>query len=314
MTASASPCSVDSLDVEEPLAGTAVFARAVLVVEAPGPWGREALTESHLDRDVARELDRRVTGLPVSVLLARTPGRHADLHTTAPRRRVWAAVVDPARPRWTSWTIGDPAELLDLDIPALAAGTLPGGPDHHVPPSTLFVCGNAKRDLCCAREGRALANSLTAETDLRGRVWEVSHLGGHRFAPTAVVLPLGVVYGRLDAGSARAALESADSGELVVAHQRGLMGLVPVAQAADIEVRRRSAVLRADDVQVVEVLEGAHGGELDGWLVTVDTSDSIRWSVAVAQVNGADRRKSCGADKVAMTYHRASILSRAAIA
>ena len=29
-------------------------------------------------------------------------------------------------------------------------------------------------------------------------VWECTHLGGHRFAPTALVLPTGYSYGRLD--------------------------------------------------------------------------------------------------------------------
>jgi hypothetical protein len=314
MRSNVGTCSADSLELDEPLAGTANFASAVVVIEQSGPWGREALTESHLDEGVSAELARRVDGLPVKMYLARASGRHADLHVLPPTQRVWAAVVHPARPRWTSWTITDPAALLDLDLTALAGGVLPTGEGHQSPPATIFLCGNAKRDVCCARDGRRLAAELSTDPALNDRVWEISHLGGHRFAPTALVLPLGVVYGRLDVESAYACLAAAESGEVRAEHQRGLMGLDPVAQAADIAVRERSRVRRADGVQVDEVLEGVHGGELDGWLVTATTSDSTRWSIAVTQERGPDRRESCAKLAVPMTYYRAAILDHAAIA
>ena len=314
MTSPVGTCSADSRALDEPLPGTASFAKAVVVIEQSGPWGREALTQSHLDAGVAAELARRVDGLPVKIFLARASGRHADIHVVPPTQRVWAAVVHPAPPRWTSWTISDPTALRDLDLSALAAGVLPSGDGHQAPPATMFVCSNSKRDVCCAREGRELAAELAADPIWRDRVWEISHLGGHRFAPTALVLPLGVVYGRLDVVSAWACLAAAEIGEILAEHQRGLMGLDPVAQAADIAVRERSGVHRADGVQVVEVLAGARGGELDGWSVTATTADSTRWSVVVTQERGPDRRESCAKLAVPMTYYRAVILDHAAIA
>ena len=307
-------CSAESFAAHEPLPGTAPYARAVLVVEQPGPWGRDALLESHLDADIATELNRRAADLPIKIFLARQPGRHADDHATPIQRRVWAALVDPEAPRSTSWTTTDPTTLLDIDLDALVAGVLPhfGADDSH--DATIFVCGNAKRDLCCAREGRALAASLSADPLLTDRVWEISHLGGHRFAPTALVLPQGVIYGRLDVESARDALVAADRNELTIDHQRGQMGLLPAAQAADIRVRRETGLRRRDAVRVIEVLEGAHGGDLDGWFVTARTSDGDRWSIAVTAERGVERRESCAKDAAPMTYYQASIVARTAIA
>ena len=73
-------CSVVSARLGEPMPGTAPLARAWLVLEQPGPYGRVALTESHLPAAVGAALSRAAEGTRTSVLLARTTGRHADDH------------------------------------------------------------------------------------------------------------------------------------------------------------------------------------------------------------------------------------------
>lgn len=47
--------------------------------------------------------------------------------------------------------------------------------------------------------GRGLVAGLLSrlEVDARDRVWECSHLGGHRFSPTVLSSPVSAVYGRL---------------------------------------------------------------------------------------------------------------------
>ena len=91
-------------------------------------------------------------------------------------------------PRCTPLT--EPAEL-----PTAAAR--PGDPLPGVPaPPALLVCTHAERDPCCGTDGRALVDALAAAGV--PDVWECSHLGGHRFAATALVLPTGYLYGHLD--------------------------------------------------------------------------------------------------------------------
>ncbi|MFF9667034.1 sucrase ferredoxin, partial [Streptomyces althioticus] len=46
-------------------------------------------------------------------------------------------------------------------------------------------------------------------------VWEVTHLGGHRFAPTMLVLPYGYAYGRLTPESAKDVLAATAAGHMV---------------------------------------------------------------------------------------------------
>ena len=52
-------------------------------------------------------------------------------------------------------------------------------------------------------------------------MWESSHLGGHRFAPTALVLPTGYLYGHLDL---RCAVAVAETGTIILDHGPGAPG------------------------------------------------------------------------------------------
>ena len=51
------PCASLSRALGEPLLGTASRVRGWVLLEQPGPWGREAVLQSRLDRDLAVALD-----------------------------------------------------------------------------------------------------------------------------------------------------------------------------------------------------------------------------------------------------------------
>ena len=59
----------------------------------------------------------------------------------------------------------------------------------------ILVCTHGSHDICCASIGYpiydALRNRYARELNGSLRVWRVSHLGGHRFAPNLVDLPEG---------------------------------------------------------------------------------------------------------------------------
>ncbi|MBS2040518.1 hypothetical protein JST97_36365 [bacterium] len=59
-----------------------------------------------------------------------------------------------------------------------------------------LVCTHGSRDACCGSLGPRLAQALRNSGE--SQVWEVSHIGGHRFAPTLWHLPSWRVYGRID--------------------------------------------------------------------------------------------------------------------
>ena len=240
----ASACSAASARLAEPLAGTAPVAARWLAIEQPGPWGARALTDSHFPAELGRALSLKADAAGVRIALIRRPGQHPEHDPGAPRR-IFLADTRPERGALWSWSTNDPATLLDLDF------DVPGKPEHEAGP-VLLVCTNSKRDTCCALAGRALSAWLDedARTD-SAAVWESDHLGGHRFAPTAVILPTGYVYGRLDGPSARNLLRDAAAGRVAGPLCRGRSTWSRAGQAADLALRAELQEYAADAVTVL---------------------------------------------------------------
>ncbi|MGW0648341.1 sucrase ferredoxin [Streptomyces umbrinus] len=287
-----STCAKVSRDLEEPLAGTAATARTWLLVEQPGPWGAKALTSSHLDPALGRALERAAEGTGVRVALIRRPGRHADCHTVA-ERRVYAAHTTPGNVWLHKAITSNPERLLELDFTELGEG-LPGtfdmaldGAPHTGDPLAL-VCTNGKRDRCCALLGRPLAAELAA-SGVDG-IWEVTHLGGHRFSPTLLVLPFGYAYGRAEAHAVKEILQGVREGRVVTEGCRGSSAWERPGQAAELAVRTAAHEDAAGALSVVRT-----EGSAPRWEVTVAHADGRHWLVTVAQ--GAalpPRPESCG--------------------
>ena len=287
-----STCSTASLELDEPLAGTAATARTWLLLEQPGPWGAKALTSSHLDPALGRALEAATKGTGVRIALIRRPGRHADLGTPA-ARQVYAAHTMPGGVWLHAATVRDPQDLLGLDFAALGRGehqtfdSVLGARPHSGDPLAL-VCTNGKRDRCCALLGRPLAAEL-ATSGVEG-VWEVTHLGGHRFSPTLLVLPYGYAYGRAQAHAVKEVLHSVQDGRIVVEGCRGNSAWERPGQAAELAVR---TAVREDAADVLSVV-GTRGAA-PRWEVTVAHADGRRWRVVVAQGASAPLRpESCG--------------------
>jgi hypothetical protein len=287
-----STCSTVSRDLDEPVSGTAPVAKTWLLLEQPGPWGAKALTSSHLDPALGRALEAAVKGTGVRIALIRRPGRHADRHTPTDRR-VYAAHTTPGNGWLHGAVLTDPRRLLDLDFAALGRGdrrsfdaVLTGGP--HTGDPLVLVCTNGKRDRCCALLGRPLAAELAA-SGLEG-VWEVTHLGGHRFSPTMLVLPYGYAYGRVRADDVQDILYGVRDGRIVVDNCRGNSAWDRPGQTAELAVR---SALGEDAAQVLSVVRT--DGCAPRWEVTVAHADGRHWRVTVAQGTSLPARpESCG--------------------
>ena len=256
-TAEASICSATSRLAAEPLPGTAPLARAWLAIEQHGPFGHDALRQSHFPREIADQLLAAIADTAIRPALIRPVGRHADRHRHTTRRQVFLASSIPGREGLVSAAIEDARELLTIDFVALSRGDLatawPRAVPHNRP--LLLVCTHSKRDLCCAMYGRPLAAGLASNPNYAQAVWETSHLGGHRFAPTAVQLPHGWVHGRLDHSTAAAVLDGAmTSPETVpIGTARGRSALTGPAQAADLAVRGALHLMGIADTDVIEI-------------------------------------------------------------
>ncbi|WP_172386532.1 sucrase ferredoxin [Streptomyces sp. MNP-20] len=283
-----STCATASRDLSEPLTGTAATAKTWLLLEQPGPWGAKALTSSHLDPEVGRALERAAESTGVRVALIRRPGRHADCHTPA-RHRVFVAHTTPGATWLRAHVVDDPRQLLDLDFAALGAGDHGGFGRPHTGDPLALVCTNGKRDRCCALLGRPLAAELAASGE--EGIWEVTHLGGHRFSPTLLVLPYGYAYGRTAAHAVKSVLQAVREGRVVTEGCRGNSAWERPGQAAELAVRTAVGEDRAGVLSVVRTT-----GDAPRWEITVAHADGRHWLVTVAQ--GASlppRPESCGA-------------------
>lgn len=246
-------CSVQSLQADEPLAGTAPVVGCYIIIEQPGPWGREALLDSHLPREFGEQLLALTVGTQVKIVLARHPDRlERDAHTG---HNVWIAHTAPGHRGMRHGIIENLNALLDWDFTAIADGNLP--PIGHIQRRPLtFVCTHGSRDACCAVVGRSVYDELLASVpeDERTLVWEVSHLGGHRFAPTTLSLPSGSVHGRLDAADTIAMRAAASKGEVFLKGFRGRGSVPAPLQVACIAVRTEFNVIDAEDLDVLRVV------------------------------------------------------------
>jgi hypothetical protein len=94
-----------------------------------------------------------------------------------------------------------------------------------------LVCTNGQRDLCCARFGLPIYQALRER--FGARVWQTTHLGGHRFAPNVLVLPQAALYGRVSEESLDEFVRDTELGTLHGPLLRGRHGYAAPAQAAE---------------------------------------------------------------------------------
>jgi hypothetical protein len=254
-----SRCSVQArLRGDSPVA-TASPAQRWLLIEQPGPWGREALAESRFDQTVGPELARRARAEGVRLLLVRRPG---DRLADSGRRWAYADSRPGQVGLWWSVRSSD-ADLL----------TVPwdGSVGERADRPVYLVCTHGGHDACCALRGRPLARALPAPGP--ADVWECSHLGGDRFAANVVVLPHGFYYGQVP-GDGAELVQAHERGQVALPWLRGRAGVPPPGQAAQHVARKTLGLLALDDLPVTSVQQMTPpGAEVERWVVTLACPD-----------------------------------------
>lgn len=259
-----STCSGSSLAAGEPLAGTAAVGTRWLLVEVRRAWGRDAVVDSGLPEPVRARLD----AFQGKVLLVRRPDR---------RQGVTLVVATVAEDGGTAvrHELGALEELPGVE---LEEGDPVAGP-------IVLVCGHGRRDACCARLGLPLFDVLAPQL-APDRLWQSSHLGGHRFAPNVLVLPYGIQLGRIPLERAAEVAALLRDGRIPLDLYRGRTIFEPAVQAAEIAVR---SVTGCDGVADLRLL--SHERDL----VTFSTP-SGELAARVEQRPGPLVAVSCGTD------------------
>jgi hypothetical protein len=236
-------CAAASMLRNEPLAGTATHVRTWLLLEHSGPWGNDALLDARLPDGLGVALKQQAKACRAKILLVRRARAKRDPE----RLNVFAAFADHRGPRVEHGTVADLREVLDLDLTSFRDGGSSGLAPYD---GSLFcVCTNGRHDACCAEYGRPVAMAL--DVAYPEQTWEVSHIGGDRFAGNLVALPEGLYYGRLDPQQGIAVAGAHLAGELDLDHLRGRSSYPMAVQAAEHYLRRQVGATRIADVELV---------------------------------------------------------------
>ncbi len=278
-------CADASLAGQEPLLGTAAEASTWLLLEHDGPWGAKGADDSGLPEAVLAQLkafERAVRGSRVQ--LARRPDAAAD------RLHVWLASTRQGGESLSELTLGSLSELASIDLEAWSHGIMPANA-RRVDEPMYFVCVHGKRDRCCAMRGMPVYAALDRLTGQR--TWMTTHLGGHRFAATLLVLPHGIAYGRVEADEAQALVNAHARGEIyALARVRGRTSFPGPVQAADVVLRERLGEKRIAQLEHLRS-ESTPEGER---VTFTDVSSGSEHELRVTQRQLLPIMQSCGAE------------------
>lgn len=293
-------CAAQSLELGEPLWGTAAAnVQAWIVLAYDGAWGSQGLPDSGIPENVVDALELVTRNVPSTrVQLVRRPDAPQEEGVTVLLSRPLAREV--LRLRFTS--IEDVARL---DYRAWLQGTPPPGSERVEQPLFL-VCVHGKRDRCCAQRGMPVYNALSKLAP--SRVWQTTHLGGHRFAATLVELSSGACYGRVPPEEAPALLEAHDAGALhTLTRMRGFCQQTTAVQAAEIMLREQLGELALGAVRVLDSETRATGSKVSLEHVPTRTVHEVE----VGREKLGPFPQSCGAEpKTVDRLMRLSITSR----
>jgi hypothetical protein len=265
------------LNADEALPGSAPVADTHVFLEHLGPWPSSPLEA--LDLNYEAELEE----LDAAIALVRRPAPIRGARTGIPDDPY--VIVSTAGRVAVTQSRGLPsATTLAAAIAALSRGELATGWSYE--PWLIMVCTHARRDSCCARLGRPLVDDLLAVTD-PDRIWETTHLGGHRFAPTCLALPSQVIYGRVTSDRVAELAGAIERDETVPDLMRGRTTYTPALQAAEVVARSRLGV--CDDT--LELLESRVDGDhtMTSW-----RSGPSSIGVTIETRLGPPRQLSCG--------------------
>lgn len=291
-------CSWRARQAGDQLIGTAAEASAWLLVEHPHPWKRNAVGDSDLPEPVREALSvwaETVDGLRVQFIRRGVNAPDVDGRTTA----FWAR-PHPTDARLYRARLASPEALLDLDPSTWGEGAPTSTVDVAWEPFTdslVLTCTHGKRDRCCSRYGNALHEAVREVK--AGAAWQTSHLGGHRFAPTCVVLPSGAHYGWLSADDAGAMWTAHEEGDLYrLDRYRGHTGYPRPVQAGAIFLRQ--VLERMDLGGIVYESDSEKKGV---WRVRFRVDDE-RHEIKLDVVDGDPVPHSCGSDPEPTRHYR----------
>lgn len=226
---------------EDPI-GWAVNASTYVLIECPQPWG-ENIFESKAIPDALKAFFKEVYEAKYSVRSILIYNKH--LQTDYKR-----VIVLKQRKGFSSGYNKQEIQASNLNeiIPALKESLFHSHASQVKQSKEevrdILICTHGIYDKCCGKFGKPLYRQAldivnTLSLNQQVRIWQASHFGGHRFAPTAIDFPEGRYYGRLDADSFTSLLTRTGDIEVLKNIYRG-WGILP----SPVQILERELILK----------------------------------------------------------------------
>jgi hypothetical protein len=285
------PCALLTEQAGEPLGGTAsTDGSTFFLVRHRGPWPRKAIEGSELPRPLQERLAAATKATSGRALLVRGPVREPD------PKELYVVRTVPGERFMLRFAFPSFEAMGELDMLEVAARGEHAAAERLEEPIFL-VCTHGRRDACCALRGMAVIKAIQDQHP--GRVFQTSHVGGHRFAANAISLPDGFCYGRVTPAEAPLWIEATDRGHVFdLARVRGRTCFDAPAQAAELFLRSAIAETGHDAI----ALEGV-SAEDDRHRVIFRAGDARHEVVVAKETIDGSRPASCGAEPTPITRY-----------
>ena len=304
-------CAEESRAVRETLAGTFKPADTFFLIESSlpdyGGWGGETVKSAATSGPFALYLAHIRSTPRAKVLFIRRPQSQG--------KNFYIALTNQDTPRIFHAALAEYDELLQLDFSSLVPDATPriNARELDEIDELYTVCTNGRHDPCCAAHGTPVYHELVAQAGAE-RVWQTTHIGGHRMAATLIAFPHGIVYGHVDPPDVEAIVSNQRAGYLLTHKYRGRGAYAghaldaaahQAAGAAEAVIREQTRHYRLDDLRLQDVC--ALGA--DRQRVTFLDADGGLHGAEVETGMSAPRLTSCGDAPKPMPQHDVRVLA-----
>jgi len=297
-------CSSASRSIVESLAGTVKPTDIFFLIETNatgyGGWGHEIVKTIANEGDFAPYVQHLYNVPRAKVLLIRQP--------QANEKNFYIAITNQAQPKLYHTMLSSYDDLLNVDIASVAPDSVPviGGQPMTEIDELYAVCTNGKHDACCSTFGIPVYNAMVQHAGA-DKVWQVSHIGGHRFAATLIAFPHGIQYGYLDPMNAEEVVTNHRAGYILTHKYRGRgaygnagLDVAPhqVVEVAEHHIREQEKKYKIDDLMFHKIEKIADMT----WRVTLVDADGKHYQAEVER-SMVVTQTSCGEEPKPMPVH-----------
>jgi hypothetical protein len=194
-------CADNSRHLKEDIIGTAGTHQIYILVECRTPWPFNAFESQYIPanlKDLVKEVNRAKLSVRFLLIYSNT---YNSLEYTRLLifKREYGLCSGYSKQEFHLENIANIACIVRKYLDGNNSGIKP------IESQTrdILVCTHGSHDKCCAKYGnvfyrQAISTISSLSPDSSTRIWQASHFGGHRFAPTAIDFPEGRYYGVLD--------------------------------------------------------------------------------------------------------------------